>query len=120
MYPHGGIVGLSLASGPLRKSSLIGLALAAVALAAPASASAQATLVVDEVAPCYREQSTVNLVGGGFTQNGEVVFTRDGSPDEEGVKTVLEMMAEEGQVSSPPPPVSKYYDPQYVRAANSR
>jgi hypothetical protein len=80
MYPHGGIVGLSLASGPLRKSSLIGLALAAVALAAPASASAQATLVVDEVAPCYREQSTVNLVGGGFTQNGEVVFTRDGSP----------------------------------------
>jgi hypothetical protein len=51
-----------------------------VALAAPASAAAQATLTVDGVAPCYREQSTVHLVGGGFTQNGEVVFTRDGSP----------------------------------------
>ena len=35
---------------------------------------------VDEQAPCYREQSTVHLVGGGFTQNGDVVFTRDGSP----------------------------------------
>jgi hypothetical protein len=35
---------------------------------------------VDEVAPCYREQSTVHLVGGGFTQNGQVVFTRDGTP----------------------------------------
>jgi hypothetical protein len=51
-----------------------------VALAAPASAAAQATLAVDEVAPCYREQSTVHLVGGGFTQNGAVVFTRDGTP----------------------------------------
>jgi hypothetical protein len=48
--------------------------------AAPAGAGAQATLTVDGVAPCYREQSTVHLVGGGFTQNGEVVFTRDGSP----------------------------------------
>ncbi|MEA2418453.1 MAG: hypothetical protein QOE60_659, partial [Thermoleophilaceae bacterium] len=28
----------------------------------------------------YREQSTVHLVGGGFTQNGQVVFTRDGTP----------------------------------------
>jgi hypothetical protein len=35
---------------------------------------------VDEVGPCYREQSTVHLVGGGFTQNGQVVFTRDGTP----------------------------------------
>jgi hypothetical protein len=42
--------------------------------------AAQATLTVDEVAPCYREQSTVHLVGGGFTQNGQVVFTRDGTP----------------------------------------
>jgi hypothetical protein len=42
--------------------------------------AAQASLTVDEVAPCYREQSTVNLVGGGFTQNGQVVFTRDGTP----------------------------------------
>jgi hypothetical protein len=42
--------------------------------------AAQANLSVDEVAPCYREQSTVHLVGGGFTQNGQVVFTRDGTP----------------------------------------
>ena len=42
--------------------------------------AAQASLSVDEVAPCYREQSTVHLVGGGFTQNGQVVFTRDGTP----------------------------------------
>jgi hypothetical protein len=42
--------------------------------------AAQATLAVDEVAPCYREQSTVHLIGGGFTQNGPVVFTRDGTP----------------------------------------
>ena len=42
--------------------------------------SAQASLTVDEVAPCHREQSTVHLVGGGFTQNGQVVFTRDGTP----------------------------------------
>jgi len=32
------------------------------------------------VAPCHREQSTVHLIGGGFTQNGEVTFTRDGTP----------------------------------------
>jgi hypothetical protein len=49
-------------------------------LAAPAAATAQATLAVDNDAPCYREQSTVHLIGGGFTQNGPVVFTRDGSP----------------------------------------
>jgi hypothetical protein len=46
-------------------------------LAIPASASAQATLEVDPVAPCYREQETVRLPGSGFTQNGSVVFTRD-------------------------------------------
>ncbi len=42
--------------------------------------AAQASLTVDEAGPCYREQSTVHLVGGGFTQNGQVVFTRDGTP----------------------------------------
>ena len=66
--------------GPLTKSTATGLAIAAIALAAPATAAAQATLTVDSLAPCYREQSTVHLVGGGFTQNGQVVFTRDGTP----------------------------------------
>jgi hypothetical protein len=66
--------------GPLTKSTATGLAIAAIALGAPATAAAQATLTVDSTAPCYREQSTVHLVGGGFTQNGQVVFTRDGSP----------------------------------------
>jgi hypothetical protein len=80
MYPHGEIGGAALASAVLRKSTVTGLAIAAAALAAPPSAAAQATLAVDEQAPCYREQSTVHLVGGGFTQNGNVVFTRDGSP----------------------------------------
>lgn len=80
MYPHGGMGGGPLASAPLSKSTAIGLAIAAVALAAPAGAAAQATLAVDEVAPCYREQDTVHLIGGGFTQNGPVVFTRDGIP----------------------------------------
>jgi hypothetical protein len=80
MYLHGGISGAALASGPLRKSIFTGLLIAAVVLTAPAGAVAQATLTVDEVAPCYREQSTLHLVGGGFTQNGPVVFTRDGSP----------------------------------------
>jgi hypothetical protein len=54
--------------------------LTALALAAPSGAAAQATLAVDETASCYREQSTVHLLGGGFTQNGPVVFTRDGTP----------------------------------------
>lgn len=31
------------------------------------------------MAPCYREQSTVHLLGGGFTPNGEVMFERDGT-----------------------------------------
>jgi hypothetical protein len=60
--------------------SVTGLMLTALALAAPSGAAAQATLTVDETAPCYREQSTVHLLGGGFTQNGPVVFTRDGTP----------------------------------------
>jgi hypothetical protein len=29
------------------------------------------------------------------------------------------MMADEGQVASPPPPLTKYYDDQYVRAAHA-
>ena len=45
------------------------------------------------------------------------VFTRDGSPDVQGVQTVLEMMAEEGQIPNPPPPLAKYYDDAIVRAA---
>jgi hypothetical protein len=36
-------------------------------------------LTVDPVQPCYREQSTVFLPGAGFTPNGNVVFTRDGT-----------------------------------------
>jgi hypothetical protein len=80
MYPHGGMGGGPLASAPLSKSTAIGLAIVAVALAAPAGAAAQATLAVDEVAPCYREQDTVHLIGSGFTQNGPVVFSRDGIP----------------------------------------
>ena len=48
--------------------------------ALPAPAAAQATLAVDPVAPCYREQSTVHLPGTGFTQNGPVVFSRGGNP----------------------------------------
>ena len=42
--------------------------------------AAQASLSVDEAGPCYREQSAVHLLGDGFTQNGQVVFTRDGNP----------------------------------------
>ena len=42
--------------------------------------AAQASLSVDEAGSCYREQSTVHLLGDGFTQNGQVVFTRDGTP----------------------------------------
>jgi hypothetical protein len=59
------------------KLTLAGLV---AALALPASAAAQATLEVDPVAPCYREQSTVRLPGTGFSQNGSVVFTRDTRP----------------------------------------
>jgi hypothetical protein len=63
----------------LKKPTAAGLAFAAVMLAVP-TASAQATLTVDPVAPCYREQSTVRLPGAGFTPNAPVVFTRDGTP----------------------------------------
>jgi hypothetical protein len=88
MYPHGGIGGAALASAVatteheganLKKPTAAGLAIATVLLAVP-PANAQATLTVDPVAPCYREQSIVRLPGSGFTPNAPVVFTRDGSP----------------------------------------
>ncbi|MEA2363278.1 MAG: hypothetical protein QOD71_2423 [Thermoleophilaceae bacterium] len=88
MYPHGGISGAALASAvpttehegaALKKPTAASLAIAAVLLAVPA-ANAQATLTVDPVAPCYREQSIVRLPGSGFTPNAPVVFSRDGSP----------------------------------------
>ena len=56
------------------------LAIAAGLLALPASAAAEATLSVDRSASCYREQSTVALVGSGYTPSGVVQFTRDGTP----------------------------------------
>lgn len=45
------------------------------------------------------------------------VYTRDGSPDLQGVQTVLEMMVDEGQLPNPPPPVTRYYDDSLLRAA---
>jgi hypothetical protein len=87
MYPHGAISGAALASAvdtiepegaALKNRTAAGLATAAALLAVP-TASAQATLTVDPVAPCYREQSSVRLPGGGFTPNAPVVFTRDGT-----------------------------------------
>jgi hypothetical protein len=64
----------------MRISTAAALATAAVALVLPPAAAAEATLAVDPSARCYREQDTVNLPGAGFTPNGEVVFTRDGTP----------------------------------------
>ncbi|MEA2401379.1 MAG: hypothetical protein QOK00_1782 [Thermoleophilaceae bacterium] len=49
-------------------------------LAVPTAAAAQATLTVDPVAPCYREQQSVFLRGTGFSPNAIVNFTRDGNP----------------------------------------
>jgi hypothetical protein len=81
MYPHGAMRGAALASAEvMRISTAAALAIAAVALALPTTAAAEATLGVDPVAACYREQSRVNLTGTGFTPNGAVVFTRDGTP----------------------------------------
>ena len=60
------------------KQSIALLATAAAVLAAPAAASAQASLTVDPVDRCYREQSTVALVGEGFTPNAPVGFSRNG------------------------------------------
>jgi hypothetical protein len=88
MYPHGGNSGAALASAlpttehegaALKKPTAAGLTIAAVLLAVPV-ANAQATLSVDPVSPCYREQSIVHLPGSGFTPNAPVVFTRDGAP----------------------------------------
>lgn len=45
------------------------------------------------------------------------VFSRDARPDRQGLQTILEMMGDEGQVSNPPPPLAKYYDEEYARAA---
>jgi hypothetical protein len=64
----------------MRNSTAAALAIAAVMLAVPAAAAAEATLGVDPAARCYREQERVFLPGAGFTPNGEVVFTRDGTP----------------------------------------
>jgi hypothetical protein len=64
----------------MRNSTAAALAIAAGMLAVPSAAAAEATLGVDPAAPCYREQSTVHLPGAGFTPNGGVVFTRDGTP----------------------------------------
>jgi hypothetical protein len=58
---------------PLRAA----VAVASLALAAPAAASA-ATLTVEPVSPCYREQQRVFLLAQGYTPNGLVDFTRDG------------------------------------------
>jgi hypothetical protein len=55
------------------------VAIASVTLAAPATASAQATLTVDPVRPCYLEQQQVFLTAQGFTPNQMVDFTRDGN-----------------------------------------
>jgi hypothetical protein len=46
-------------------------------LAAPAAASA-ASLTVEPVSPCYREQQKVFLLAEGYTPNGRVAFTREG------------------------------------------
>jgi hypothetical protein len=50
-------------------------AILSIALAVP-SAAAGATLSVDPVNECYREQQRVFLLAQGFTPNGEVDFTR--------------------------------------------
>src|SRR3954468_3866328 len=64
----------------MRNSTAAALAIAAGMLAVPTAAAAEATLGVAPAAACYREQSKVHLPGAGFTPNGGVVFTRDGTP----------------------------------------
>jgi len=64
----------------MRNSTAAALAIAAAMLAVPTAAAAEATLNVDPVTACYREHSAVHLPGAGFTPNGDVVFTRDGTP----------------------------------------
>jgi hypothetical protein len=81
MYPHSGIDRAALASGQvMRISTAAALAIAAVTLAVPPAAVAEATLRADPSARYYREQSTVRLNGNGFTPNGVVQFTREGTP----------------------------------------
>jgi hypothetical protein len=60
------------------RALLAAAAIAAAVLAAPAAASA-ATLTVDPVKSCYREQDTVFLDAEGYTPNGVVEFTREGT-----------------------------------------
>src|SRR6266545_3238731 len=56
----------------MRNPTAAALAIAAVMLAVPPAAAAEATLGVDPVARCYREQSVVHLPGDGFTPIGAV------------------------------------------------
>jgi hypothetical protein len=53
----------------------VAAAIVSIALAMPSAATA-ATLTVDPVQSCYREQQRVFLLAQGFTPNGEVDFTR--------------------------------------------
>ncbi|HEV2874794.1 MAG TPA: hypothetical protein VGW14_06560 [Thermoleophilaceae bacterium] len=53
-------------------------AIVSVTFAVPTGASA-ATITVDPVRSCYREQQRVFLIAQGYTPNGMVDFTRDGN-----------------------------------------
>jgi hypothetical protein len=64
----------------MRIPTAAALAIAVATFAFPSGAVAEATLNVDPIAPCYREQSVVHLPGAGFTPNGGVVLSRDGTP----------------------------------------
>jgi hypothetical protein len=64
----------------MRNPTAAGLAIAIAMLAVPSAAAAEATLGVDPSAPCYRERQSVFLTGAGFTPNGAVDFTRNGTP----------------------------------------
>jgi len=62
----------------VRNSLAVAATVAATALAAPAGASA-ATLAVEPVEACYREQQSVVLTGSGFGASSLVDISRDGS-----------------------------------------
>src|SRR5215213_1890257 len=64
----------------MRNPTAAGLAIAVAMLAVPSAAAAEATLAVDPSVACYRERQNVFLTGVGFTPNGQVDFTRDGTP----------------------------------------
>jgi hypothetical protein len=64
----------------MRNRTAAGLAIAAAMLAVPSAAAAEATLGVDPSVRCYRERMAVYLPGAGFTPNGAVEFSRDGTP----------------------------------------